>query len=200
MDGAPTTISSDSIGLTKGSVSMRNGIGKTLTLVLGLFSLAAFLGVEEGAGQTLAVGGQVSFNSDLGEDGTWGGGARAHITLPLTGLTFQVTGDFFSPEFMGLDCETESCSFNEVSLNLLFTLPVPYVFKPYFGLGMAAQFVDVEEFVEEDKDYGTNFLAGIILGGPTFSRFKPFFEIKYQSMADFDAQTVYAGGFLLVLF
>jgi len=180
---------------------MRNGIGKTLTLVLGLFSLAALLGVEQGAGQTLAVGGQGSFNHDLGVDGTMGWGGRAHLTVPLAGLTFQLTGDIFSPDNVtGVDCEAEDCSFNELSLNLLFTLPVPYFFKPYFGLGIAAQYVDLEEIDVDDNDYGTNFLAGIILGGPTFSRFKPFVEFKYQSMEDFDIQRVYSGGFLLVLF
>jgi hypothetical protein len=174
---------------------MKKGIVRTLTLFLGLFSLALILGVEEGSGQTLAVGGQASLNTDLGEDGTWGAGLRAQLSIPITGITFQGTGDFFSP-----DCGAEDCSFNELSLNLLYTLPVPYFFKPYFGLGLAAQFRDIEEFAIDDKDYGTNFLAGVILGGPTFSRFKPFVEFKYQSMEDFDLQRVYSGGFLFVLF
>ena len=40
-------------------------------------------------------------------------------------------------------------------------------------------------------------LGGIILGGVSFNRFKPFGEVKYQMMKDFDAQTVFSFGMLL---
>jgi hypothetical protein len=42
-----------------------------------------------------------------------------------------------------------------------------------------------------------NLLAGVVLQGPTFQRFQPFIEAKYQAMQDFDAQLVFSGGILL---
>ena len=174
---------------------MTKGIGRSLTLAMGLFTLAAFLGVEEGAGQILAVGGHVSVNKDITDDLTYGVGVRGHLSLPLTGMTIQGTADFFSP-----DCGTLDCEFQEVSLNLLWTLPVPFVATPYFGAGIAVQNTEGQSALGDESDYGVNFLAGIVLKGPAFQRFRPFGEVKYQMMQDFDAQTVFSGGILLVVF
>jgi len=177
---------------------MNRGIGRTLTLVLGLCTVAAFVGVEGGVSQVLAVGGQLSANKGLSDDLTWGFGARAQISLPLTGITFQGTADFFEP-----DCGTVggsgACKLNEVSLNLLWSLPVPFVATPYFGAGLAVQNSEGQGVHGDKSDYGANFLAGIVLKGPTFSRFRPFGEVKYQMMQDFDPQTVFSGGILLVI-
>jgi len=173
---------------------MNHRIGRTLTLVLCLFTLAAFVGMERGASQIVAVGGHVSLNKDITEDMTWGVGARGHLSLPLTGMTIQGTADIFSP-----DCGPLECDFQEVSLNLLWSLPVPFVASPYFGAGIAVQNTEGQGDLGDQSDYGVNFLAGIILKGPTFSRFRPFVEVKYQMMQDFDPQTVFSGGILLVV-
>lgn len=169
--------------------------GPSLALAAGVLGTLALLAPNPASAQVLAVGGQVSMNRDIAEDNTWGVGARAQVGLPLTGITVQGTADFFSP-----DCGTLDCDFREVSVNLLWSLPVPYVANPYLGAGVAMQNADGTWAMGEDTDYGLNLLAGIILQGPTFQRFQPFVEAKYQAMQDFDSQLVFSGGILLKIF
>jgi hypothetical protein len=174
---------------------MARSLGRVLALSAGVL-LIWTLGVPGPAsGQVLAVGGQVSMNRDIAADNTWGVGARGYLRLPLTGITLQGTADFYSPY-----CGTLECDLREVGLNLLWSLPVPFVANPYFGAGLAVRYPDGSWAELEDSDYGVNFLAGIVLQGARFQRFRPFVEVKYQGMQDFDAQTVFSGGILLKIF
>ena len=157
--------------------------------LIGLFFLAPPGPIQA---QTLAVGGQVTLNRDLEEDNTWGFGPRAVFGIPLTGISLQATADFYSP-----GCGTGDCDLRDVGINLLWSLPVPYVANPYFGAGLAMQEWSGDREGGDDTDYGVNFLAGVVLQGPTFQRFQPFVEAKYQAMQDFDAQLVFSGGILL---
>jgi hypothetical protein len=175
--------------------TMSKSLVRSTFLVLGLFTFLALSGTETASAQVAAVGGHVSLNQDLGEGTTWGVGARAHLSLPLTGVTLQGTVDFFSP-----DCGTLECDFQEASLNVLWSLPIPFLAKPYFGAGIAAQNSEGEGLLGDEKDFGANFLAGVILQGPAFTRFQPFGEVKYQMMQDFDPQTVFSFGMMLALF
>ena len=88
-----------------------------------------------------------------------------------------------------------------VDSKVLWSLPVPFLINPYLGAGLAFQKWDGGGFQpEEDSDTGFNFLGGLILQGPTFTRFQPFVEFKYQAWNDYDDQKVFSGGILLVLF
>lgn len=174
---------------------MSKRFGRTTTLLLAFLTFMAMAGLEQGSAQILAVGGHVSMNQDINEgETTWGMGARAHLSLPLIGFTLQGTADFFNP-----DCDPLECEFREISLNVLWSLPVPWVANPYLGAGLAAQNSDGDWALADQDDYGVNFLAGIVLQGPAFSRFQPFGEVKYQVMKDFDPQTVFNFGVLLNL-
>jgi hypothetical protein len=174
---------------------MLTGHKRTITLAIGLIAFMAFVAVEEGSGQILAIGGHASMNQDISDETTWGWGARGQIGLPLTSLAIQGTLDFFSP-----DCDSQDCELQEVSVNLLWTLPIPWLAKPYLGAGVAVQNSEGDWDLGDQSDYGVNALAGIILQGPTFPRFQPFGEVKFQSMEDFDSQTVFTFGILLALF
>ncbi len=84
--------------------------------------------------------------------------------------------------------------------NLLWSLPVPFLLNPYLGAGVAFQNWTGESAMGTDSDQGFNFLAGVVLQGPTFSRFQPFVEVKYQKWNDFEDQKVLSAGILLSLF
>jgi len=169
--------------------------GRMLGLALALCSLASFTGPGNASAQILAVGGHVSVNPDIEDDLTLGVGARAHLSLPLTGFTIQGTYDFYGPK-----CGTLECDLGEAGLNLLWSLPVPFLLNPYLGAGVAFQNWTGESAMGTDSDQGFNFLAGVVLQGPTFSRFQPFVEVKYQKWNDFEDQKVLSAGILLSLF
>lgn len=174
---------------------MSKRFGRRTAYLACLLLLASLLGGREASSQILAVGGQVSMNQDLTDETTWGIGGRAQLSLPLTGITLQGTVDFFSP-----DCGSLDCDFREMSLNLLWTLPVPWVATPYLGAGIASQKAEGSWSFGDADDYGANLLAGIILKGPAFTRFHPFGEAKYQVMKDFDSQTVFSFGIMFSVF
>jgi hypothetical protein len=169
--------------------------GRPTAFLLSLLLLLTLLGPQGAASQVLAVGGQASVNRDLGQDNTWGFGGRAQLSLPLTGITLQGTVDFYDP-----DCDSDDCDFREMSLNFLWTLSVPWVATPYLGAGLATQKSEGDWSLGDADDYGVNFLAGIVLKGPTFNRLHPFGEAKYQVMKDFDSQMVFSFGLLFSLF
>ena len=169
--------------------------GRTLALAAGMLGTLLLGSPGLVSGQALAVGGHVTMNRDLTDETTWGIGGRAQLGMPLTGITIQGTADFYSP-----DCGTLECDLNDVSVNLLWSLPVPHVANPYLGAGLAMQNADGSWAMGEDTDYGLNLLAGIVLQGPTFNRFQPFVEARYQAMQDFDSQLVFSGGILLKIF
>lgn len=173
---------------------MLKSIGRAFSLGFALFAATAVLGSMGLSGQVLAVGGQVSMNRDLTKENTWGFGGRAMVSLPLSGITVQGTADFFNP-----DCDPLDCDFREISLNLLWSIPVPWLANPYFGAGVAAQTSKGDWEFGDAEDYGVNLVAGIVLQGPTFDRFQPFGEVKYQVMDDFDGQMVFSFGILLNL-
>jgi len=174
---------------------MPSGIPRFLALTLVLASLSIPGLPSDASGQVLAAGGQVSMNRDLTAENTWGIGARAQLRLPLPGIILQGTADFFTP-----DCGTLECDASEVSLNLVWSLPVPFLARPYLGAGVAMQDREGTWASDEDSDYGINVLAGIILQGPAFRRFQPFIEGKYQVMQEFDNQMIFSGGILLRIF
>ena len=99
--------------------------GRRLGIALALLFPGTIVGFGQVSAQVLAVGGHFVANADLDEDFTWGVGGRAHLSLPLTGLTLQGTYDFYSPS-----CGTLECDLNEVGVNVLWNLPVPYWMPP----------------------------------------------------------------------
>jgi hypothetical protein len=174
---------------------MSKGFRRTVTLVLGLMAFMSLAGVEEGSSQILAVGGHATMNQDIGDETTWGWGVRGQVGLPLTGINVQGTLDFLSPE-----CPSGNCDLNELTVNLLWILPVPVLMKPYLGAGVVVQNSEGDWDLGDTSDFGGNVLAGIALIGPTFPRFRPFGEVKYRFMDDFDSQTVFSFGIQVVLF
>lgn len=157
--------------------------------------LCALLGALPASGQVLSVGGHFVANTDIDDELTWGVGGRAHLGLPLTGLTLQGTYDFYSPS-----CGNFDCDMNELGVNVLWALPVPFLMKPYIGAGMAFQKWEGQFDLSTDEGTAINFLAGLILQGPTFDQFQPFVEFKYQSWDEYENQKVMAGGIMLVIF
>jgi len=174
---------------------MSKAAGRILGLTAAFLAIGAFHGPMPGSAQILAVGGHAVANMDVRNDMTWGVGPRVHLSLPLTGITIQGTMDFYGP-----DCGTLECDLDEMAVNLLWSLPVPFVLNPYLGAGMAFQKWKGQAYLDNDSDTGINFLAGIVVQGPTFRRFQPFVEGKYQIWNDYDNQKTIAGGILLNLF
>lgn len=168
---------------------------RTPALAAGLLFLLLVWMPGKASSQVLAVGGQVTMNQDVAVDETWGFGARGQLGLPMTGITLQGTVDFYNPE-----CGSVDCDFRDVSINLLWSVPAPYLANPYFGAGLAMQHAGGGWDLGDSDDYGLNVIAGIVLQGPTFRRFQPFAEVKYQAMKDFESQLVFSGGILLRLF
>ncbi len=144
----------------------------------------------------LALGGQVTWNRDAGEDGTFGLGARALLSIPLTGLAVQGTADLYSLDC--LDGGGGDCTLKDLGVNVLWSLPVPLLLNPYLGAGVAVQ--TWEAGAGQSDRRGVNILAGVNLEGLVFERFRPFGEAKYQVFQDADDQLVFALGFLVTLF
>jgi hypothetical protein len=174
---------------------MLKGSGRTLGGAFTLLAAMSIAGPPSASAQVLAVGGHASLNPDLVDDNTLGVGLRAHVALPLTGVAVQATYDFYGP-----DCGVFECDVGELGLNLLWSLPVPYFFNPYVGAGGAFRKWTGESQWGTESHQGMNFLAGLVLQGPTFRRFQPFIEAKYQVWNDTDNQKVLSGGILLNLF
>ena len=172
---------------------MRKGSGLPPVLS-GMFCLFLLLSPGPVAAQ-LGLGGQFSLNQDLAEETTVGVGVRGQLQVPLTGLMVQGTLDFYDP-----DCGSDDCDVRDVGVNLLWSLPVPVLVKPYFGAGLAIVDLGGEGFGEGDTEYGINGLGGVMLTGGPFQRLRPFAEVKYQMISDFDDQLVFSGGVLLYLF
>jgi hypothetical protein len=169
--------------------------GRISGLVLALFVSGALVSPVPASPQILAIGGHTVANLDVRDNLTWGVGPRLHLSLPLTGISVQGTMDFFGPE-----CGTLECDLDEVDVNLLWSPPVSFVLNPYLGAGMAFQKWEGQAYADNDSDTGFNFLFGMVLQGPTFRRFQPFVEGKYQIWNDYDNQKVLAGGILLRVF
>jgi hypothetical protein len=174
---------------------MSKGFGRTVWMALGLMAFMSLACVEEGSSQVLAVGGHATLNQDIGDESLWGWGVRGQVGLPLTGIKVQGILDFLSPE-----CPSGDCDLKELTVNLLWTLPIPLLAKPYLGVGVVIQNSDGEWDLGDQTDYGGNVLAGIVLAGPTFPRFQPFGEVRYRFMDEFDSQTVFSFGIQVVLF
>jgi hypothetical protein len=174
---------------------MSKGSGRIVGLLVALLSAGAWAAPGPTSAQLLAVGGHFSANTGARENVTWGVGPRVHLGLPLIGLTLQGTYDFYGP-----DCGALECDLDEMGVNLLWSLPVPFILDPYLGAGLAFQKWEGQPYVDNDSDTGVNFLAGVVLQGPTFRRFQPFLELRYQIWREYDNQKVFAGGILLNVF
>jgi hypothetical protein len=171
---------------------MSKGSGRRVGLFLVFLAAGPAASPGPTSAQLLAIGGQIVANTDVQDDVTWGVGPRVQVALPFTGLGLQGTYDFYSP-----DCGTPSCDMKEAGVNALWSLPVPFLLRPYLGGGLAFRKWEGEAYADDDSDTGINFLAGIVFQGPTFQRFQPFAEVKYQIWNDQDNQKVFAGGILL---
>lgn len=174
---------------------MFRGSGRRFGIALAVLFLGTIISSGQVSAQVLAVGGHFVANADLDDEFTWGVGGRAHLSLPLTGLALQGTYDFYSPS-----CGTLECDLNEVGVNVLWNLPVPWLMSPYLGAGMAFQKWDGELDLSTNEGTAFQFLAGLILQGPTFDRFQPFVEFKYQAWDEYENQKVMAGGILMKVF
>jgi hypothetical protein len=173
---------------------MWKGSGR-VGLMLAFLSLGSVAVAVPSSAQILAIGGQVSANTDAQEDVTWGVGPRVHLGLPLIRISVQGTYDFYAP-----DCGTLECDLKEMGVNVLWSLPVPFLVSPYLGAGLAFQKWEGESYADDDSDTGVNFLAGIVLQGPMFQRFQPFGEVRYQIWKDYGNQKVFAAGILMNIF
>jgi len=174
---------------------MSNVVTRRLTFFMGVLVVMLAALPREASSQVLALGGQATMNQDIAVNATWGFGVRGQVGLPMTGINLQATVDFYNP-----DCGPVDCDFRDVGINLLWSIPAPYVANPYFGAGLAMQHAGGGWDLGDSDDYGLNLLAGIVLQGPTFQRFQPFGEVKYEVMQDFESQLVFSGGILLRLF
>ena len=174
---------------------MLRGSGRKVGVLVALSSIGALFTPGPTSAQIFAVGGHAVANADVGQELTWGVGSRVHLGWPLTGLTLQGTYDFYSPS-----CGTLECDLNELGVNVLWALPIPFLIKPYVGAGVAFQKWDGEFDLSADEGQAFNFLAGVILQGPAFERFQPFVEFKYQSWDEYENQKVIAGGIMLNIF
>jgi hypothetical protein len=149
------------------------------------------LGPSSVLGQ-LAIGGQVSATEFVEGERTWGFGLRAQAEFPGVGLGVQGTYDAF-----GEDCTAGSCDLNEVAVNLIWVFPLPMVIRPYLGGGVVSETVEGSGVEVDTDDYRVQVLAGVVLSGPRFQRFRPFGEVKYEME---ESRTTFSGGILLYLF
>ena len=171
---------------------MLRGSGRFFGLSFAFFTLGAFLTPVSTTAQIVDIGGHFVANMDAREDVTWGVGPRLQLSDPMLGFSLLLTYDFYSP-----DCGTLQCDLDEFGLDLLWSLPMPFLLDPYLGAGLAFQKWEGRAYEGKEKDTAVTFLAGIALQGSTFERFRPFIEGKYQVSSDFPNQKVIAGGILL---
>ncbi len=166
----------------------KNAVGLALTFAL------VFIPWQSAWGQ-VSIGAHAAYMSEIGTgfttetaDGTMGVGGRIGVGVPVVGLKFLGTVNVFFP-----DCGVEDCDFYAGTLNMLYTIPVPMIIKPYFGAGVVVQKSGgATSLLGDLTDWGANLTAGFSLSSG--GAFQPFFEVNYQLMTDFDDQLVLAAG------
>jgi hypothetical protein len=89
---------------------------------------------------------------------------------------------------------------DELGVSLIWSLPVSFLVNPYFGAGLVRQEWEGQASAGHDSDTGVDFLAGFVLKGPTFRRFQPSGEVRYQIWNDYRNQKVFGGGILMNIF
>lgn len=169
------------------SIGSERRFGLPIALLLWL----SFVPTSGGA-QLVDVGGHFVANLDARESVTWGLGPRIQISEPVFGFSLVFSYDFYSP-----DCGTLQCDLDEFGVSLLWSFPMRSLLDPYLGAGLAFQRWEGLAYEGKKKDTAFSFLAGIALQGPTFERFSPFVEGKYQTGTSAGNQKVIAGGILL---
>lgn len=170
---------------------MSKGPGRVIHLFLALF-LGALLAPASTSAQILDIGGHFVANFDAREEVTWGVGPRFQLSDPMFGFSLLLTYDFYSP-----DCGTLKCDLDEFGVSLLWSFPVPTLIDPYLGVGLGFQKWEGLAYEGKEEDTAFSFFGGVTLQGPTFEKFRPFIEGKYQTGTAIGNQKVIAGGILL---
>jgi hypothetical protein len=145
-----------------------------------------------GGAAQVAIGGHLSRTEFLEEEATWGYGARALVQIPGMGLGVQGTYDRY-----GEDCPGGNCDLTEVGANLVWTFPLPIVIHPYVGGGVVFETLEGSGVEVDTDNYRVQVLGGLVLSGPSFRRFRPFGEVRYELE---EKRTSFSGGILLYLF
>jgi len=170
------------------SESHRTGwVFKIVFVSLGLLAW----GPPSVAGQ-LAIGGEVSATEFVETERTWGYGFRAQVQIPGIGLGVQGTYDTF-----GEDCLGGTCDLRELAVNVIWVFPLPIPISPYMGGGVISETLEGSGVEVNTDEYRVQVLGGVFLGGPTFQRFRPFGEVKYELE---EHRTTFSGGILLYFF
>jgi len=170
---------------------MSKGLGRFIGLSLALYVGAASSPVSASA-QIVDIGGHFVANLDAREEVTWGVGPRLQLSDPMFGFSLLLTYDFYSP-----DCGTLQCDLDEFGVSVLWSFPVPTVLAPYLGVGLGFQKWEGLAYEGKEEETAFSFIGGITLQGPTFEKFRPFIEGKYQTGIAAGNQKVIAGGILL---
>jgi hypothetical protein len=140
----------------------------------------------------VAIGGHLSRTEFVEDEATWSYGARALVQIPGMGLGVQGTWDRY-----GEDCPDGSCDLTEIGANLVWTFPLPIVIHPYVGGGVVVETLKGSGVDLDRENYRVQVLGGLALGGPSFQRFRPFGEVRYELE---EKRTSFSGGILLYLF
>ncbi len=172
------------------SVSGSHRTGWVFKIVL--FSLCLLASGPSSVAGQLAFGGQVSATEFVESERTWGYGFRAQVQIPGLGLGVQGTYDAF-----GEDCPGGSCDLKELAVNVIWVFPLPIPIRPYVGGGVISETLEGSGVEVNTEEYRVQVLGGVVLGGPTFQRFRPFGEVKYELE---ESRTTFSGGILLYLF
>jgi hypothetical protein len=155
------------------------------------FFLAAFFCGSPAEAQ-FAIGGQLSATEFVEAERSWGYGVRALVQIPGLGLGVQGTYDTY-----GEHCTGGSCDLEEVGVNLVWTFPLPIFIHPYLGGGVVFETRDGSGVEVDTDEYRVQVLAGVVLSGATFRRFRPFGEVRYELEG---SRPSFSGGVLLYLF
>ena len=157
-----------------------------------LSSLGLLLTPVSTTAQIVDIGGHFAANLDAREEVTWGVGPRLQLSDPIFGFSLLLSYDFYSP-----DCGTLKCDLDEFGVSLLWSFPMATLLDPYLGVGLAFQKWEGLAYEGREEKTALSFFGGIALQGPTFERFRPFIEGKYQTGTAAGNQKVISGGILL---
>jgi hypothetical protein len=177
--------------LERGRNDMRRGSLDLLKPAGLILVLAALAPVQPAAAQ-FALGGNITMKDMASDEPILGLGGRAFAGIPLTGVGAQATLDFFDE-----DCGFSSCEVRTLSLDVLFSLNVPFVLRPYFGGGVSTDSVDGVAFNWGLGDLGWNLVGGVVFGGAASGPIRPFAEGRYDLG---DGETIISAGVLFYLF
>lgn len=131
--------------------------------------------------------------SPEGLDGTPGIGGRGQIGIPGRNLRLMGSLEMFFP-----DCGAEDCEYEIGTASVLFDFSTESSVVAYLGAGLSVLNSDGPEStaIGNKSDWGAHLLLGARMGS---SRMKPFVDIRYQLMPDFENQLAVSAGMSVTL-